>query len=39
MGVRKTDTTLARRIDSVLVRRRGEIQRVLDRYSVPRMAS
>lgn len=39
MGVRKSDTTLARRIDSVLVRRRGEIERVLDRYGVPRMAS
>ena len=36
MGVRKTDTTLRARLDSVIVRRRAEIDGILDAYGVPR---
>jgi mxaJ protein len=36
MGVRRSDSLLARRLDSVIVRRRPEIDRILASYSVPR---
>lgn len=36
VGVRKTDTTLRARLDSVIVRRRAEIDGILDAYGVPR---
>ena len=37
MGVRAGDTSLVRRLDAVLSRRRVEIARVLDRFGVPRV--
>jgi mxaJ protein len=37
MGVRAGDTSLARRLDTVLTRRRAEIARVLDEFGVPRV--
>lgn len=36
MGVRRSDSLLARRLDSVIVRRRPEIDRILASYGVPR---
>jgi mxaJ protein len=39
MGVRKGDTALRERLDSVIVRRRAAIDRILDDYGVPRMAA
>src|SRR5690348_4939257 len=36
MGVRKTDTTLRARLDSVIMRRRADIDSILDAYGVPR---
>jgi quinoprotein dehydrogenase-associated probable ABC transporter substrate-binding protein len=38
MGVRKGDTTLARRIDAVLHRRRGDVRRILQQYGIPLVA-
>lgn len=35
MGLRPADSALARRVGAVLVRRRGEIQRILRQYGVP----
>lgn len=37
MGVRKGDTALKNQIDAFLLRRRGEIDALLDRYGVPRL--
>ena len=37
LGVARRDTVLRDRLDSVLVRRRPEIERMLDRYGVPRV--
>jgi mxaJ protein len=37
MGMRKTDTTLLRRVNEALVHRRGEIAKVLQEYGVPRV--
>jgi mxaJ protein len=37
MGVRPGDTSLARRLDAVLTRRRAEIARVLDEFGIPRV--
>lgn len=39
MGVRKGDTTLRARLDSVIVRRRAAIAGILDDYGVPRVTS
>jgi mxaJ protein len=39
MGVRKDDAGLRAAIDSVLVRRHAEIERILDSYGVPRVAT
>lgn len=36
MGVRKADDTLRRELDQVIVRRRAEIDRILDAFGVPR---
>jgi mxaJ protein len=36
MGVRRSDSLLARRLDSVIVRRKPEIDRILASFSVPR---
>jgi mxaJ protein len=36
MGVRHSDSLLARRLDSVLVRRRPQIDSILASYGVPR---
>jgi mxaJ protein len=36
MGVRKDDQALRERLDAVLVRRRADIERLLDDYGVPR---
>lgn len=38
MGVRKGDTSLRARLDSVIVRRRAAIDSILDDYGVPRLA-
>ncbi len=38
MGVRRSDKPLRDSLDAILVRRRSEIERVLDRYGVPRLA-
>lgn len=38
MGVRKTDTTLRDRLDSVIVRRRATIDSILEAYGVPRVS-
>jgi mxaJ protein len=35
MGLRPSDSTLARRVGEALVRRRGEIRRILGEYGVP----
>jgi mxaJ protein len=37
MGVRRDDATLARALDEFLIRRRVEIDRILDHYGVPRV--
>jgi mxaJ protein len=37
LGVARRDSVLRDRLDSVLVRRRPEIERMLDRYGVPRV--
>jgi mxaJ protein len=37
MGVRKDDAALASRLDEVLLRRRGQIVRILEDYGVPRV--
>jgi quinoprotein dehydrogenase-associated probable ABC transporter substrate-binding protein len=37
MGVRKGDTALRDRLDAVLVRRRADIEAILDAYAVPRL--
>jgi quinoprotein dehydrogenase-associated probable ABC transporter substrate-binding protein len=39
MGVRKGDTALRARLDSVIVRRRAAIDSILDDYGVPRVAA
>ena len=39
MGVRKGDTVLRARLDSVIVRRRAAIESILDEYGVPRVAA
>jgi mxaJ protein len=38
LGVARRDTALRDRLDSILVRRRPDIARMLDRYGVPRVA-
>jgi mxaJ protein len=38
LGVARRDTLLRDRLDAILVRRRPEIERLLDRYGVPRVA-
>jgi quinoprotein dehydrogenase-associated probable ABC transporter substrate-binding protein len=38
MGVRKGDTALRDRLDEVLVRRKADIEAILDDYAVPRVA-
>ena len=38
MGVRPGDSILARQLEAVLDRRRGEIRRILERYGVPLLA-
>jgi mxaJ protein len=37
MGVRKNDPTLRSTLDRILKRRRGEVERILDQYGVPRV--
>ena len=37
LGVARGDTVLRNRLDAILVRRRGDIERLLDRYGVPRV--
>ena len=37
MGVRRGDNALRDEIEEVLERRRGEIERILDEYGVPRV--
>lgn len=37
MGVRRADSTLAMRLDSIIVRRRGAIDSILAAYGVPRL--
>jgi mxaJ protein len=39
LGVRRGDTALAARLDSLLVRERPAVDRILDRYGVPRLPS
>jgi ABC-type amino acid transport substrate-binding protein len=39
MGVRKGDTALRDRLDEVLVRRKADIEAILDDYAVPRAAA
>ena len=39
VGVRRGDTTLRNRLDSALVRRRGDVERVLDEYNIPRVGA
>ena len=39
MGVRRGDSTLRARLDSALVRRRADVERVLDEYGIPRVAA
>jgi mxaJ protein len=39
MGVRRQDTTLRVKLDSILERRRTEIAAILDEYSVPRVGT
>jgi mxaJ protein len=39
MGVRPGDTALRRAVSDVLVRRRAEVDHILDRYGVPRAAA
>jgi hypothetical protein len=36
MGVRRGDTQLRDRLDDFLVRRRADVDRILDEYGVPR---
>jgi hypothetical protein len=38
MGVRKGDTALRDRLDALLVRRKKDIDAILDSYFVPRVA-
>jgi hypothetical protein len=38
MGVRPEDSVLLRRVESVLVRRRVEVRRILGEYGVPLVA-
>lgn len=38
LGVARRDTVLRNRLDTILVRRRADIERLLDRYGVPRVA-
>jgi mxaJ protein len=38
MGVRRRDKALRDALDAILVRRRPEIEAILDRYGVPRLA-
>jgi quinoprotein dehydrogenase-associated probable ABC transporter substrate-binding protein len=38
MGVRRRDTALRDSLDAILVKRRSEIETILDRYGVPRLA-
>jgi mxaJ protein len=37
MGVRREDTALAQSLDDFLVRRRADVEAILDRYGVPRV--
>lgn len=37
MGVRRTDPALRDTLDAVLLRRRADVERILDRYGVPRV--
>lgn len=37
LGVRRADTTFHRQLNEILVRRKGDIERVLDEYGVPRV--
>jgi mxaJ protein len=39
LGVGRTDSLLRDQLDAVLVRRHGEIERLLDRYGVPRVGN
>ena len=39
LGVPRRDTVLRNQLDAVLVRRRGDIERLLDRYGVPRVGN
>lgn len=39
MGVRHADSTFAAKLDSIIVRRRGDIDRILASYGVPRLDS
>jgi mxaJ protein len=37
MGVRRDDAALARSLDEFLVRRRADVEAILDHYGVPRV--
>ena len=37
MGVRRTDAALRDTLDAILVRRRADVERILDQYGVPRV--
>jgi mxaJ protein len=39
VGIRRGDTTFRDAIDSVLIRRRPEIDRLLDSYGIPRVST
>jgi mxaJ protein len=39
MGVRRGDTELRDKLNAIIVRRKGEIHRILDQYGVPRVKS
>jgi mxaJ protein len=39
MGVRRGDDALRDELNAVIVRRKAEIDRILDQYGVPRAAS
>lgn len=38
MGVRRTDAALRDTLDAILLRRRADVERILDQYGVPRVA-
>ena len=38
MGVRRDDSTLARRVGAVLERRKADVRRILEQYGVPLVA-